>query len=275
MQPVETEDPNSVAARVFREKRIIVYDPSDPLAENPGSQDSRPYRTQAFLSIPICYGPGGRCVGIIKPHRSVAGRQLQSLRCQAGFGGGQSDWRGYRERPPGPSVISGASGCSGSWNWPTISSSNCSLPPACFRAMPRVAAICRPLDSVGGDFYTFTRLGNGRIGVMLGDVSSHGFSAALVMALVMSAAGIHAGGDSTPDEVLASMLESLGEELASTEMFLSVFYGVLDPRKGRLIYANAGHPHAFRVPRTGDPERLPTTAPPLGLSTAASIQRHR
>jgi sigma-B regulation protein RsbU (phosphoserine phosphatase) len=131
------------------------------------------------------------------------------------------------------------------------------------------------VDSVGGDFYTFTRLGNGRVGVMLGDVSSHGFSAALVMALVMSAAGIHAGAGSTPDEVLASMLESLGDELASTEMFLSVFYGVLDPKQGRLTYANAGHPHAFRVPRTGDPERLPTTAPPLGLSTAASIQRHQ
>jgi sigma-B regulation protein RsbU (phosphoserine phosphatase) len=95
------------------------------------------------------------------------------------------------------------------------------------------------------------------------------------MALVMSAAGIHTGAGSTPDEVLASMLESLGDELASTEMFLSVFYGVLDPRNARLVYANAGHPHAFRVPLEGDPMRLPTTAPPLGLSTAASIQRHQ
>jgi sigma-B regulation protein RsbU (phosphoserine phosphatase) len=139
----------------------------------------------------------------------------------------------------------------------------------------QVAAICRPVDSVGGDFYTFTRLGNQRVGVMLGDVSSHGFSAALVMALVMSAAAIHAGAGSTPDEVLSSMLESLGDELASTEMFLSVFYGVLDPRGGRLTYANAGHPHAFRVPLAGEPERLETTAPPLGLSTAASIQRRQ
>jgi sigma-B regulation protein RsbU (phosphoserine phosphatase) len=95
------------------------------------------------------------------------------------------------------------------------------------------------------------------------------------MALVMSAAGIHAGAGSTPDEVLASMLDSLGDELASTEMFLCVFYGVLDPRNERLVYASAGHAHAFRVPVAGDPERLPTTAPPLGLSTAASILRHQ
>ena len=125
--------------------------------------------------------------------------------------------------------------------------------PGALQGDAQVAAICRPVDSVGGDFYTFTRLGHGRVGVMLGDVSSHGFSAALVMAMVMSAAGIHAGGGSTPDEVLAAMLESLGEELASTEMFLSVFYGVLDPKRRRLVYANAGHPHAFRVPKAGRP----------------------
>jgi sigma-B regulation protein RsbU (phosphoserine phosphatase) len=147
--------------------------------------------------------------------------------------------------------------------------------PGVLQGDAEVAAICRPVDNVGGDFYTFTRLGNGCVGVMFGDVSSHGFSAALVMALVMSAAGIHAGAGSPPDEVLASMLESLGDELASTEMFLSVFYGVLDPGRRRLVYANAGHPHAFRVPRSGEPERLPTTAPPLGLSTAASIQRNQ
>ena len=64
---------------------------------------------------------------------------------------------------------------------------------------------------------------------MLGDVASHGFSAALVMALVMSAAGIHAAASITPDETLTALLESLSTELATTEMYFSVFYGVLDP----------------------------------------------
>jgi serine phosphatase RsbU (regulator of sigma subunit) len=58
-------------------------------------------------------------------------------------------------------------------------------------------------------------------------------------------------------------------------MYLSVFYGVLDPLTGRLSYANAGHPYAFRVPRFGDPERLDATAPPLGLATAGSVQRRQ
>ena len=81
---------------------------------------------------------------------------------------------------------------------------------------------------------------------MLGDVASHGFSAALVMALVMSAAGIHAAASITPDETLTALLESLSTELTTTEMYFSVFYGVLDPLTGRLSYANAGHP--VRVP---------------------------
>jgi phosphoserine phosphatase RsbU/P len=147
--------------------------------------------------------------------------------------------------------------------------------PAVLQGDADVAARCFPADSVGGDFYTFSRLGRGRVGVMLGDVASHGFSAALVMALVMSAAGIHANASVTPDETLTALLDSLSTELSTTEMYFSVFYGVLDPLSGRLSYANAGHPYAFRVPRFGDPERLEATAPPLGLATAGSIQRRQ
>ena len=95
------------------------------------------------------------------------------------------------------------------------------------------------------------------------------------MALVMSAAGIHAAAALTPDETLAALQESLANELATTEMYFSVFYGVLDPLTGRLAYANAGHPYAFRVPRFGEPERLEATAPPLGLAGAGDIQRRQ
>ena len=95
------------------------------------------------------------------------------------------------------------------------------------------------------------------------------------MALVMSAAGIHAGASATPDEALTALLDSLSTELAKTEMHFSVFYGVLDPIAGRLSYASAGHPHAFRVPRIGPPQRLEATSPPLGLAAMGSIQRRQ
>jgi sigma-B regulation protein RsbU (phosphoserine phosphatase) len=108
---------------------------------------------------------------------------------------------------------------------------------------------------------------------MLGDVSSHGFSAALIMALVMAAAGIHAGLVHSPDETLVALHDSLGSELASTEMHFSVFYGILDPGRKQLSYSNAGHQHAFRIPHNGKPERLETTSPPLGLAPASAISR--
>jgi sigma-B regulation protein RsbU (phosphoserine phosphatase) len=277
MNPVPVDDRASVAARVFREQRIIVHDPSDRLLQNPGTGGTRPYLGQAFLSIPICYaapGAGSRCVGVINLTDRLVGDTFTPAQAKlvsavanqigAAIENARLIARDVRRQRlqrelelahdlqlkllPAPGVLQGDAD---------------------------VAAICRPVDSVGGDFYNFARLGNGRVGVMLGDVSSHGFSAALVMALVMSAAGIHAGSYTTPDEVLVSMLDSLGPELASTEMFLSVFYGVIDPRAGRLTYASAGHPHAFRIPRSGEPERLPVTAPPLGLSSPESISRNQ
>jgi sigma-B regulation protein RsbU (phosphoserine phosphatase) len=110
---------------------------------------------------------------------------------------------------------------------------------------------------------------------MLGDVASHGFPAALVMALVMAAAGIQAAGAGTPDETLTSLLDSLSTELTTTEMYFSVFYGVLDPLAGRLSYANAGHPYAFRIPKFGEPERLEATAPPIGLDGDGRIGRRQ
>jgi serine phosphatase RsbU (regulator of sigma subunit) len=95
------------------------------------------------------------------------------------------------------------------------------------------------------------------------------------MALVLSAAGVHAAAPITPDETLTALVEGLSGELARTEMYLTVFYGVLDPESGRLSYANAGHAYAWRIPASGVAERLAATAPPLGLAAAATIERRQ
>lgn len=145
--------------------------------------------------------------------------------------------------------------------------------PAVLRGDADVAVRSEPAESVGGDFFTFARLGRGRVGTMLGDVASHGLAAALIAAEVLAAAGIHANSATPPDETLSLLRGSLAGELAKTEMYLSVFYGILDPTAGRLVYANAGHPHAFRVPKFGAAERLEPTAPPLGLVEAGQFGR--
>ena len=56
------------------------------------------------------------------------------------------------------------------------------------------------------------------------------------------------------------------KELESTEMYLTLFYAVLDPVEKRLMFANAGHPHAFIVHGDGNTTRLDATDPPVGFA---------
>ncbi|MBI4408982.1 MAG: serine/threonine-protein phosphatase, partial [Gemmatimonadetes bacterium] len=133
----------------------------------------------------------------------------------------------------------------------------------------QVAARCLPAEAVGGDFYNLFPLSGERLGILIGDVSSHGFPAALIMALTMSAIAIYAQEGGPPGDVLRRVHYALIQELENTEMSLALFYAVLDPAGGRLRYANAGHPHAFRIPATGAAERLGAGNPPLGTQLYA------
>jgi sigma-B regulation protein RsbU (phosphoserine phosphatase) len=128
-----------------------------------------------------------------------------------------------------------------------------------------VAARVVPAESVAGDFYHLFRVGERGTGVMIGDVSGHGYRAALIMALTMSASAIHAQSTEDPGRTLQAVLQSLREELSSTEMSISAFYAVLDPVREELRYANAGHPHAFVLRASGGVERLGASTPPLGM----------
>jgi sigma-B regulation protein RsbU (phosphoserine phosphatase) len=277
LAPVPVDDGCSVAARVYRERRILAFDPTRP-DEAPGEcGEDRGYRGKAYLSVPICYGgPGAplRCIGVINLTDRIGGDRFtlsdrKLVAAVANQIGAAVENARLVERDLRQQRLRREMELAHDLQLKLLPSAGV------LQGDAEVAARCYPADSVGGDFYTFTRLGRGRVGVMLGDVSSHGFAAALVMALVMSAAGIHAAASVTPDETLSALLDSLSTELAETEMYFSIFYGVIDPLSGRLAYANAGHPYAFRVPRFGDPERLETTAPPLGLATAGSIHRRQ
>ena len=237
----------------------------------------RGYRGRAYLSVPICYGAPNsplRCIGVINLTDRIGGDRFtpgdrKLVTAVANQIGAAVENSRLVERDLRQQQLRRELQLAHDLQLKLLPS------PAVLHGDAEVAVRCFPAESVGGDFYTFTRLGRGRVGVMLGDVASHGLSAALVMALVLSAAGIHAAASVTPDETLSALLDSLSTELAETEMYFSVFYGVIDPLSGRLSYASAGHPYAFRVPRFGDPERLETTAPPLGLATAGSIQRRQ
>lgn len=138
-----------------------------------------------------------------------------------------------------------------------------------------VAARVLPAESVGGDFYNLFRLGAGKTGVMIGDVSGHGYQAALIMALAMSAATIHSQSRPEPGDMLYALMSTLRDELMVTEMFISAFYGIVDPATGELRYSNTGHPHAFLLADGRDFERLAASDPPLGMAESPPLTAGR
>jgi sigma-B regulation protein RsbU (phosphoserine phosphatase) len=139
----------------------------------------------------------------------------------------------------------------------------------------RVAARVVPAESVGGDFYNLFKLPHGNTGVMIGDVSGHGYQAALIMALTMSASAIQAQRTNDPGEAMHALFSSVREELATTEMFISGFYAIVDRKAGEIWYANTGHPHAFVFGADGSSERLSAADPPLGMAEGrpATVRR--
>jgi serine phosphatase RsbU (regulator of sigma subunit) len=97
-----------------------------------------------------------------------------------------------------------------------------------------------PLYEVGGDFYDFVPLPKGRIGVLIGDVSGKGVSAALLMARLTSDMRYFAISEVKPARVLARANQSLLENVQDN-MFATVLYLVLDPARNKIVIANAGH----------------------------------
>ncbi|HEV2130553.1 MAG TPA: GAF domain-containing SpoIIE family protein phosphatase [Longimicrobiaceae bacterium] len=262
--PISVEDRNSLTAQVFRESRSVIFEPGDTFRREEEESPS-PDRGD-LLSVPVSYTPPSgstRTIGVINLVRHSGDRfsagDLKLVTAIASqVGAAIENNRLVRASLQQERLVREAE---------LAHDLQMKLLPevAHFAGEAEVAARCLPAHSVGGDFYQLFRLSGGRLGVVMGDVSSHGFAAALIMALTMSAVAIHASEGDPPAEVLRRVHRTLIGELTSTEMFVTLFYGVVDPRQGRLTYANAGHPHAFRISAAGEEERLPATNPPLGI----------
>jgi serine phosphatase RsbU (regulator of sigma subunit) len=100
----------------------------------------------------------------------------------------------------------------------------------------------QPARDVGGDFYDFFDLGDGQVGLAVGDATGKGMPAAIAVtaSCSMLKAVAQALGSSSPGEVLARVNETLLSRIPPN-MFITCFYAILDPESGRLVYANAGH----------------------------------
>lgn len=125
------------------------------------------------------------------------------------------------------------------------------------------AANNAPARQVGGDFYDVISLDEGRVALVIADVADKGMPAALYMALARSLilAETHHEGS------VAAVLRHVNQlllELGQPNMFVTVFYGVLDRASGRLTYSRAGHDHPFLL-RDGAAHMLPGRGMALGL----------
>jgi serine phosphatase RsbU (regulator of sigma subunit) len=129
-----------------------------------------------------------------------------------------------------------------------------------------VAAYYQPAREVGGDFYDFLDLEDGRMGFVVGDVTDKGVPAAIVMATTRTMLRAAAQRLFSPGEVLKRVNDVLVTDIPPN-MFVTCLYAILDPESGRLLYANAGHdlPYRRRGGRNEGAEELRATGMPLGL----------
>ena len=262
------DDPDTITSMVFREGRAIIASRQPTAAErNAGAKED------SFLSVPIRYSPvsgHSRTVGVVNligrqdGGRFSAANQKLLAAIASQVGAAIENNRLVQESLTKERMTR---------EMELAHDLQMKLLPVAERfEAAEAAGRVQPTEQVGGDFYQLFELPGSRVGVMLGDVSLHGFPSALIMTLTMSAAAIYAREAESPSFVLRKLDDALAEELATTEMFLSVFYGVIDPAAGVLVYSNAGHPHAFVLHADGTNERLVATDPPVGFAGPESYR---
>ncbi len=120
-----------------------------------------------------------------------------------------------------------------------------SMLPKSFPAFPDrnefdIYASMIPAKEVGGDFYDFFLIDKYKLGVIIGDVSGKGIAAALLMAVCKTLLKVTAAKGMPADDVLSEVNKMLVKESPSN-MFVTVFYGILDTRNGSFEYSNGGH----------------------------------
>jgi len=131
----------------------------------------------------------------------------------------------------------------------------------------------QPAKEVGGDFYDFHPLSEGRLGLVVGDATGKGVPAVLVMSTSFGMLRLAAQSySSSPGEILRGVNEALFPYIPSN-MFVTCFYCILDPKSGSLTYANAGHDPPYLHRGRGEAEELKARGMPLGLMSNISYEQ--
>lgn len=127
----------------------------------------------------------------------------------------------------------------------------------------QLAAHWQPARAVSGDFYDFIQFPEGKLGIVVGDVTDKGVPAALVMATTRSILRFAAESMASPSEVLRRVNDLLCPDIPPN-MFVTCLYAILDTQTGVCRFANAGHNLPFVRTPQGVTE-MRATGMPLGL----------
>lgn len=141
-----------------------------------------------------------------------------------------------------------------------------------------VLGVCRPAQTVSGDFYDYVEITASRLALAFGDVSGKGISAALVMAtlhsIVRTQLSVLAQGNGNPRVSTAEMVSRVNEQLhtgTSSEKFSTLFFGSYDENESVLSYSNAGHLPPILI-RSGEVHRLEVSGMVVGAFPHAAYE---
>jgi hypothetical protein len=134
----------------------------------------------------------------------------------------------------------------------------------------RFAHSYRTANEIGGDYYDFALLPDGRLALVSGDASGHGMAAGLLMAIANATLQTAITADPSPRAVAGQLNRTLCVT-GGPRAFMTLFYGLLDPASGRLDYLCAGHPFPLLRRAAGGVEELGRGGLPLGLRPGLEI----
>jgi len=137
----------------------------------------------------------------------------------------------------------------------------------------QISPFYQPAREVGGDFYDFHLLSEGHVGLVVGDATGKGVPAALVMSSTRSMLRAVARASNSPGEVLEQVNDLLVADIPQN-MFVTCFYAILNPKSGRLVYANAGHDLPYLCSQGEEAEELRARGMPLGLMSGMRYEEN-